>query len=367
MKVCILDIKGALYLKSKGLQDKGSITIEAAICLPFFILAVISFVFLIKVHFSHEIIQHAITGACNEMSVYSLIYYNTNAEELVGGLEKFCKSDKVSNAVGNSVLSQYIQEFGKDASDYVRVRTVLVPITKKLVRENLGTSSDNADIRLKNLSIRNGFDGIDFTHSRMAADGKSIDIVAEYKLEFPFLSQLLPGIKICQTASACIWAGEDGVNSLKYNSDETNTECVWNLGNIKRGREIRRLQGANLPFNFPVISKYENGTATSIKSLNLDKIYYHNTNNLEKKLKGYITKLQEFNGGKNGSVEIDSNQILRKELILVVPETDILPVQLQTLNKCVDIAREKGIYLKIVKAYGKQNNAENEVENAKGY
>ncbi len=338
---------------------------EAAICLPFFIIAVISFVFLIKVYFAHEIIQHAITGACDEMSVYSLMYYSTNAEELVGGLEKFCNSDNVSSALENTGLLKYIREFGKNATDYARAQTVLVPITKILVREHLGTSSDKADTRLKNLNIPDGFEGIDFTHSRMLADGKSVDIVAEYKLKFPFLTQLLPEIKITQTASACVWAGEDGVSSLKGDSDE-NEQCVWNLENIKRGREIRRLQGANLPFNFPVISKYENGTAASIKSLNLDETYYHNTTNLQNKLKGYIRKLQEFSGGKSGSVTIDGSQILRKELILVVPETEISATQLQTLNQCIDIAREQGINLKIVKAYGKQNNDKNEVDNGKG-
>ncbi len=351
-------------MKRKDLRDRGSITVEAAICLPFFIIVIISFVFLIKVFFAHEIIQHAITGACDEMSVYSLIYYSTNAEELVGVLQKFCDSEKVSNELEDTGLLQYIREFGKDATDYLRARTVLIPISKILIREYLGNSSDKADLRLKNLNIPEGLEGIDFSRSRMLADGKGIDIVAEYKLEFPFLSQLLPGIKITQTASACAWAGEDGVNSLKGDSEE-NEQCVWNLDNIKRGREIRSLQGSNLPFNFPVISKYENGTAASIKSLNLDEIYYHNTNNLQNKIEGYIRKLQEFNGGKSGSTTINSNQIYRKELILVVPETEITSAQLQTLNKCIDIAREKGINLKIVKAYGKQNNTKNGADNGK--
>ncbi len=340
---------------------------EATICLPFFIIAVISFVFLIKIYFAHEIIQHAITGASNEMSVYSLMYYSTNAEELVGGLEEFCNSDKVSNTLENTGILPYIREFGKDATDYVRAQAVLVPMTRILAREHLGTSSDKADIRLKNLNITDGFEGIDFTRSRMLADGKSIDIVAEYKLEFPFLTKLLPGIKITQTASVCVWAGEEGVSSLKGDSEENkeNEQSVWNLENIKRGREIRRLQGANLPFNFPVISKYEDGTASSIKSLNLDETYYQNTANLQNKLKGYIKKLSAFNGGKSGAVTIDGGQILKKELILVVPETDISPAQLQTLNKCIDTAREQGINLKIVQAYGKQNKEKNGVDNGK--
>lgn len=351
-------------MKRKDLGEKGSITVEAAICLPFFIIVVVSFVFLVKVYLAHEIVQHALTGACNEMSVYGLMYYSTDAEELVGGLEKFCDSEKVSNALENTGLLPYVQEFGKNTTDYLRAQAVLIPISKILVREYLGNSLYKADLRLKHLNISKGFEGLNFTHSRMLADGKSIDIVAQYQLEFPFLAKLLPGIIITQTASACIWAGEEGVNSLKGDSEETE-QCVWNLDKIKRGREIRRLQGANLPFNFPVISKYENGLAASIKSLNLDEVYYHNTVNLQNKIKGYIRKLQEFNGGKSGSVTIDGSQVYRKELILVVPETDITGPQLKTLNNCVDIAKENGISLKIVKAYGKQNNAKNGEDNGK--
>jgi hypothetical protein len=353
-------------LRKKGLRDKGAITVEAAICLPFFIVAVMAFAFLIKVYFAHEIIQQAITGACDEMSVYSLLYYRTNAEELFGGIEKFCNSEKVSNTIGDPKILSYIQEFGKDATDYVRAQAVLVPMSKYLVKKNLSSSSsDDADTRLRYLHLKDGFESIDFTHSRMLADGKSIDIVAKYRLEFPFLSQLLPGIGISQTASACIWAGEDGIDTSGSSGEETIGQSIWDMENIKRGREIRKLQGANLPFNFPVIARYENGTAACIKSLNLDELYYHNTENLQKKLTEYINKLQEFNEGKTSTVTIDKSEIFRKELILVIPETDILPAQQQTLNECIRIAKEKGIDMKIVKAYGKQNPAKDEVDNAK--
>jgi hypothetical protein len=235
-----------------------------------------------------------------------------------------------------------------------------------LVKSNLGGSSaDNADVRMKNLSIKNGFEGIDSSKSSMLSDGKSIDIVARYRLEFPFLSGLLPGIEIIQTSSACVWAGEDGIKIRDTGADESGENSVWDMDNIRRGREIRRLQGGNLPFNFPVIAKYKNGIAVSIKSLNTDEEYYHSPGNLKKKLELYINKIDEFNGGKSGSMAIEGSQILKKELELVIPETDVLPSQQQIINDCIQMARLKGIDMKVIKAYGKESTSKGGVVNDK--
>lgn len=340
--------------KFKKLIVKGSITVEAAIILPFFIMAVMSFAFIVKLYYTHEIIQQAISGACNEISVYSLLYYETNADDLISGIERFSYSEKVSDALGDIKLTAFIQQLGKDAAGYVRTQLALVPITKVLVKNKLEAGSgDNVDERLKFLNLKDGFAAIDFTESRMLADNKSIDIIAKYEMSFPFLPGILPGIKISQKASARIWAGEEGID--RWGTQEENQEkSVWDMDNLKRGKEIRKLQGATLPFNFPVVAKFENGTVTSIKSLNLDEAYYSNTRNLELKISGYINKLEDFSGGTAGGAAISSHQIFRKELVLIIPETVILPGQQSTLDKCIQNAKSKGINLKIVKAYGKQ-------------
>ncbi|MHB8062061.1 MAG: TadE family protein, partial [Ruminiclostridium sp.] len=216
-------------MKKVNLNTRGSITVEAAILLPFFIIAIMAFVFIIKVYYTNEIVQHAITGACNEISVYSLLYYETNADEVISGIERFSNSQKVNDVLGDTMITSLVQKLSKDATDYVRAQVALVPITKVLVRKNLDVSYfNNVDDRLKSLNLKDGFAGIDFTSSRMLADGKSIDIVASYEMRFPFLAQLLPGVKITQMASACVWAGENGV---KMAEDEAPDEgaSIWNM------------------------------------------------------------------------------------------------------------------------------------------
>ena len=63
----------SMLLKLKG--KDGSITVEAAIILPIFMCVMLTFGFLIKVFYVHEIFHHAITEAASEMSIFSYAYY----------------------------------------------------------------------------------------------------------------------------------------------------------------------------------------------------------------------------------------------------------------------------------------------------
>jgi hypothetical protein len=332
---------------------KGSITVEAAVMLPFFIITIMAFVFIMKVYYTYEIMQNALTGACKEMSVYGLLYYKTNAEELISAIEKAGRSDTVSDTLGNNWLTSSIQKAGKDATDYTRTQLALIPAAKLLVNKNLEESFGlEVDEGLRRLNITNGFQGMAFSESKMLADGKSIDISVCYEIRFPFLSNILPGVKVRQSASSCIWAGENGV-AAEAGEDEKEAG-IWDMTNMKRGQEIRKLQGANLPFNFPTVAKFENGTVTSIKSLNIDEVYYQNSVNLKQKIIGYINKLEEFNGDTCGTVSISRSEIYKKELLLIIPETELNMSQQSVINECILLAGRKGISLNIVKAYGKQ-------------
>ena len=63
-------------------KNKGSITIEAAIVLPVFICVVISLTMLIKLIYVHDIIQHSIDEAANELAAYSYIYHISNLDKI---------------------------------------------------------------------------------------------------------------------------------------------------------------------------------------------------------------------------------------------------------------------------------------------
>lgn len=62
--------------------SKGAITVEAAIVLPIFICIVISLAMLIKLVYIHDIVQHSIDEAANELAAYSYIYQISDLQEV---------------------------------------------------------------------------------------------------------------------------------------------------------------------------------------------------------------------------------------------------------------------------------------------
>lgn len=63
-------------------NEKGSITIEAAIVLPVFICVVISLSMLIKLIYIHDIIQHSIDEAASELAAYAYIYHVSDLQRV---------------------------------------------------------------------------------------------------------------------------------------------------------------------------------------------------------------------------------------------------------------------------------------------
>jgi len=75
---------------------------------------------------------------------------------------------------------------------------------------------------------------------------------------------------------------------------EQDSGSVWSLSPAARGRAVEDLRGANLPSNFPVIDKFQNGIATSIKSIDLNATAYQNVTTLNSTVNQYINSLASF-------------------------------------------------------------------------
>jgi hypothetical protein len=71
---------------------------------------------------------------------------------------------------------------------------------------------------------------------------------------------------------------------------------VWKLPATQRGLVIENALGKNLPGNFPVIDRFVNGTATSIKSIDLSAKSYQSMTTLNRTVTGYIDKVAAFQG-----------------------------------------------------------------------
>jgi hypothetical protein len=94
-----------------------------------------------------------------------------------------------------------------------------------------------------------------------------------------------------------------GAGQVVQNATQA-SQSVWKLDPLQRGQEIERMLGRSpqLTQNFPVIDRFENGIATSIKSIDQGAKSYQNIGQLTSTIKGYVTELANWQGFLGGEV-----------------------------------------------------------------
>jgi RHS repeat-associated protein len=98
-------------------------------------------------------------------------------------------------------------------------------------------------------------------------------------------------------------------------------QSVWRLNPFQRGVAIENMLGRSpqLAQNFPVIDRFENGVATSIKSMDLNAASYQNIGTLTSRVQGYVNTLANWQGARWGDVRILADQITGREVLLAIP------------------------------------------------
>ncbi len=122
---------------------------------------------------------------------------------------------------------------------------------------------------------------------------------------------------------------------------------VWSRNPFLRGRILEQQSGMNLPANFPVIDRWANGVATSIKSMNLNSNTYENASQMRSRLLTYVNDLSAFNGRTWAGANVQGNQIRERVLELIVPHNGTATQQ-QVMSEIVIYAERLGIKVDIV-------------------
>jgi filamentous hemagglutinin len=148
--------------------------------------------------------------------------------------------------------------------------------------------------------------------------------------------------KLGQKASGIIESAKDALGK-----GEVPNSGVWQLNPFERGKVIEQALGHNLPSNYPVIDKFENGLATSIKSLDLNAATYQSTSTLSRTLTGYVDSVASFQGRTWAGVRISAQDISGRALDLVVPGPGTAAQQ-AAIEQAVEYAASKGVKLNVV-------------------
>ncbi|SBT46045.1 pre-peptidase C-terminal domain-containing protein [Micromonospora narathiwatensis] len=126
---------------------------------------------------------------------------------------------------------------------------------------------------------------------------------------------------------------------------------VWKLNQFERGLAIEAKLGGNLPRSFPTIDRFANGTATSIKSVDLTAKTYQSASQLSSRLTGYVDKAAGF--AKNNAVTWDGvtirpGQVAARELEIAIPRGTATAAQQNVLNQIVQYGASKGVTVRVI-------------------
>ncbi|HOA97279.1 TadE/TadG family type IV pilus assembly protein [Acetivibrio saccincola] len=252
-------------IKKSIKENKGALTVEAAISLPLFICVFLSIAFFMRVAYIHNNVQYAINGAANELSTYSYLYsisglqalndeisgkageYGESASDhMTGVLEAFDalgssfqginrKNIDVddfknlfedgSKAVENvaSVLSAVKDNPQKEfisvaalfaGAGYEKIKNELsAPMVRffmrKYVNESIFNSKGGPGVYISVNEGENPFQAFKF-NNRIFADGKTIDIVVSYRIKTVLPINIIPEIHMKQRAIVRGWMSGDG-------------------------------------------------------------------------------------------------------------------------------------------------------------
>ncbi|MGN0638481.1 MAG: TadE/TadG family type IV pilus assembly protein [Huintestinicola sp.] len=104
-------------------DERGAMFVEAALVLPIFMIAVLSFISLISLYTVHSKMQYAITQTSNEVATYSYFYSYLGLREVNGKVQQINNSNlkTTDNAIGNMIgiidaSSSVISSLSKDVS-----------------------------------------------------------------------------------------------------------------------------------------------------------------------------------------------------------------------------------------------------------
>jgi hypothetical protein len=108
---------------------------------------------------------------------------------------------------------------------------------------------------------------------------------------------------------------------------------VWKYGWGKRGIEIHaRFSDGSLPPWFRTIDNFTGGTATSLKSIDLNAATYQSTPQLAYRINSYVNTLGNYEGGSASNIEVPASGIKERVLNLIIPKGSMTDSQRATIE-----------------------------------
>ncbi len=230
-------------------KNKGVLTIEASIVLTlcvFFILLLFSFA---RIYSAQSVISHAVLQASDSVALESYL------RELSFSGEK-TQIINVANQISGE--SSPVNE-----ANFLSLRSADLPkAAKEKFTYAVANTEEKADAKLKNLGVKNGLSGIDFSASNMDLGNDDVIIHAQYtvKMQFPFF-----GFKeIEMTKSAKSKTFGDILFGTQVVPEDPNKGSAYGSGNYKYGTKVKIEAEANYGYKF---SHWDDGNTENPRTI----------------------------------------------------------------------------------------------------
>jgi len=239
---------------------KGSLTVEAAVCLPIFMAFILLIGCIARVYYIHEVVQDALSDAVNEVASTAYIFQITGVadtrNEIKGVLQEkaeivhsqkddFLNLIDMTKEVGGDVqgldleslkmdlssgkesgmaLSGSLKESIQDPRSYAKSlaaagidfaaqsgeELIMGLYIKALMEKHLETKWQTADERLKGVHIENGYGGLDFVGSTYFRGNEDLNVYVHYTLERIDPFGLVKNVKITNHVLVRGWMTGEG-------------------------------------------------------------------------------------------------------------------------------------------------------------
>lgn len=349
---------------------KGSLTIEASISYPVFLMVIVTMLYIMRIVYVHGLVQHAVGQTAKELSMYTYIYQVTGLNDAYKDIQDSVsgRTEQFNKDVG-SVVSLYDSFSSGDFGGGYDGTTNPVDILKNIGSVMLGEGStelnkqffeavvrplmegfigadskgNSADGRLKALRVAGGLKGLDLSSSSFFEDGMTVDIVVCYTIDPLFPINIMPEMNI--TNRACV-RGISGKSVFERKTGEKE-KSVWDQpSDTRRGEEIQKQQQVrNLPDKFPVFSAFDPSTqtATAEMSIDLREVSYQEVSKLRGRISAKCSKIENYKTKTLEGVTVKKEDISQKKLIIYIPSS--------TKDREIDRSKYEQVLADIRKSY----------------
>lgn len=177
-----------LWTKESNNSWKASLSVEAALVMPLFLFALLTFLYFIQLFTLQEFIQSTITKMSLNMAKTAYVY------EDFDGMEEALNFDET---ILGTEIEINLSDFAKSLVDQA--------ILKLYAKQYLDVD------RINHSCIRDGFEGISFTNSEILKVDEAIDIVVRYQVFFPIKIFSFQDMEMLQRVRVRAWTGYEVV------------------------------------------------------------------------------------------------------------------------------------------------------------